>query len=277
VKFGGVALIVQFSAATPRNVLMWFVAGPALASCAWFAMHGHKVLAARYSAGATRELLLYTRWILITFALAGAISRMDLYLIARWGSLRESGIFAAGQAIAWMPQLVGTYLAIIVGPRIMPAWNERRLFPLLKRFQLGLFATAIVGYAVIILGLRWIGPIVFPVGFVRSQAVSEALLPGALAGFVMFPLVLTTLMFLRPKFLFLIDCISLLPVVALYFYIIPRFGAVGAAWVTTGTNVTRAVIAQVVAWNCARKNLAADVGPLVDASLGMPAPAGGRL
>ena len=158
----------------------------------------------------------------------------------------------------------------------MPAWDEGRLFQLIRRFQLGLGATAVAGYVLAMIGLRWLGPLVFPVAFFRSRAVMQALLPGALAGFVTFPLVLTTLMFLRPKFLFLMDCLTLLPLLGLYLLIIPRFGAVGAAWVTTAANVTRATIAQVVAWRCARENLTVGIRPLIS-GLGVPVPAGGRL
>jgi O-antigen/teichoic acid export membrane protein len=276
-KFGGIALLLRFGMATPGGVLIWFITGPAVVAAVWTALHGHSMLRTRPSRGDTRDLLSYTRWFLVTFALAALISRMDLFLLARWGGLREAGIFAAGQAVAWIPQLVGTYLAIVIGPRVMPAWGEGRLLQLIRRFQLGLGATAVAGYVLAMIGLRWLGPLVFPAAFFRSRAVMQALLPGALAGFVTFPLVLTTLMFLRPRFLLLMDCLTLLPLVGLYFLIIPRFGAVGAAWVTTVANVTRATIAQVVAVRCARANLTAGTQPSLISPIGVPVPAGGRL
>lgn len=276
-KFSGIALLLRLGTATPSGVLTWFIAGPTVVAAVWIALHGHSVLRARPSWVDTHDLLSYTRWFVGTFALAALISRMDLFLLARWGSLREAGVFAAGQGVAWIPQLIGTYLAIVIGPRVMPAWGERRLFPLMRRFQLGLGAIAVAAYMLAMVGMRWLGPFVFPVAFFHSGAVMQALLPGAMAGFLTFPLVLTTLMFLRPRFLFLMDCITLLPLLGLYFLIIPRFGAVGAAWVTTVANVTRATIAQVAAWRCARENVSAGIQPSRISRLGVPVPAGGRL
>jgi O-antigen/teichoic acid export membrane protein len=276
-KFGGVVLFVRFGTVTPGAVLIWFVAGPAIAAAAWFVWRGRLVLKARASRGGVRELLSYARWFLATFAVAALVSRMDLFLLARWGNLRETGIFAAGQTVAWIPQLLGMYLAIVVGPRVMPAWDEQRLYPLMKHFQIGLCAISLAGYILSVIGLRWLGPLIFPAAFLQSRAVIQALLPGSLAGFLTFPLVLTALMFLRPRFLFLVDCAAFLPALGLYALVIPRFGAVGAAWVTTCVNVTRAAIAQIAAWRCARRNLAAAIQPDVIPSLSVPVAAGGRL
>lgn len=276
-KFGGVVLLVRWGMASPGAVLIWFVVGPAIATAAWFVWRGRSVVRAQASRGGVRELLSYTRWFLATFALAALISRMDLFLLARWTNLRETGIFAAGQTVAWIPQLLGMYLAIVVGPRVMPAWDQQRLYPLMKYFQLGLGVAALAGYALVTIGLRWLGPVIFPAAFLKSRAVIQALLPGALAGFLTFPLVLTALMFLRPRFLFLVDCVVLLPALGLYALVIPRFGAVGAAWVTTSINITRAAIAQIAAWRCARRNSAASFEPGVIPSLSVPLTAGGRL
>jgi hypothetical protein len=60
-------------------------------------------------------------------------------------------------------------------------------------------------------------------------------------------------MFVRPKFLFIMDCISFPILVLLYFYAISRYGAVGAAWVTSAANMTRALIAQSMAWQWAQE------------------------
>jgi len=40
--------------------------------------------------------------------------------------------------------------------------------------------------------------------------------------------------------------------VLLFFYAIPRYGAIGAAWVTSATNMARALIAQMMAWQWSR-------------------------
>ena len=252
-KFGGIALLLSLNRAAPARVLVWFGVGPAAAAGIWFVFLGRHFLRVEAQWKLAKELLVFIKWFLFIFSLAACISRLDVFLLAKWTSLSEVGIFSAGQTVAWVPQLLGAYLGIVVSPKVMPLWQERKLGSFFWRFQLGMLLTGTAIYIVAIYGMssfRWL----LPPAFARSEAVIMALLPGALAGLITFPLTITLLMFLRPKFLFIMDCISLPLLLALYRYAIPQYGALGAAWVTSAANVVRAGVAQVVAWQCARQN-----------------------
>ena len=98
--------------------------------------------------------------------------------------------------------------------------------------------------------------------FAAAQNAILVLLPGALAGLATFPVTMTFLMFVRPRFLFTVDCLATPVVCLLYAYAIPRYGALGAAWVTSGSCLTRALVAQVAAWRWVQSKLANQGVPL---------------
>jgi O-antigen/teichoic acid export membrane protein len=194
------------------------------------------------------KLWKHVRLFLITFGLATLRSRLDIFLLSKWSTLSEVGIFSAGQVIAWVPVLVGTYLAVILTPRIMPLARDGKFNAFYRKFQPALLGACILGYLLSLFAIPLIGPMLLPSTFARSLPIISVLIPGAIAGLSSFPLTLNFLMFVRPKFLFTMDCISLPIVVLLFFCAIPRYGAIGAAWVTSAANMARALIAQMMAW-----------------------------
>jgi len=181
------------------------------------------------------------------------VSRLDIFLLSKWSTLSEVGIFSGGQVIAWVPVLIGTYLAVVLTPRIMPLAREGRFNAFYRKFQPPLLGACVLGYLLSLAAIPLIGPRLLPRSFMRSMPVISVLLPGALAGLATFPLTLSFVMFVRPKFLFFMDCISLPILMLLFFCVIPRYGAVGAAWVTSAANMIRAMVAQWMAWQWAQE------------------------
>jgi hypothetical protein len=69
-----------------------------------------------------------------------------------------------------------------------------------------------------------------------------------------FPLTLPFLLFVRPRFFFVMDCLSLPILLTLYIFAIKHHGALGAAWVTAASKVIKGLLAQIVAWKLAVSN-----------------------
>jgi O-antigen/teichoic acid export membrane protein len=255
VKFGGITALILAGRVTLQLVLFLFALGPLCGFILWSATAG------REFAKASNEHLLqlaqkiwhYGRWFLVTFGLATLLSRLDIFLLSKWATLSEVGIFSAGQVIAWVPVLVGTYLAVVLTPRIMPLARDGRFNAFYRKFQPPLLGLCILAYLISLAAIPLIGPKLLPKSFMRSMPVISVLLPGALAGLATFPLTLSFVMFVRPKFLFFMDCFSFPILVLLFYFAIPRYGAVGAAWVTSTANLTRALVAQWMAWQWTRE------------------------
>jgi O-antigen/teichoic acid export membrane protein len=255
VKFGGIAALVLAGRVSPPLVLLLFALGPLSGFVLWRATAGREFTKALNGQHLqlTARLWHYGRWFLITFGLAALVSRLDIFLLSKWSTLSEVGIFSAGQVIAWVPVLIGTYLAVVLTPRIMPLAREGRFNAFYRKFQPPLLGACVLGYLLSLAAIPLIGPRLLPRSFMRSMPVISVLLPGALAGLATFPLTLSFVMFVRPKFLFFMDCISLPILMLLFFCVIPRYGAVGAAWVTSAANMIRAMVAQWMAWQWAQE------------------------
>jgi O-antigen/teichoic acid export membrane protein len=253
-KFGGIGVLLAIHRVSTTTILLFFAVGPATAFLVWaLSAGGRPVLQSGLpDKPLVLELVRYVKWFLLTFSLAAFVARLDIFLVSTWSSIRETGIYSAGQTFALVPQLVGTYLAIVLSPRVMPYWQHGQLGGFFRRMQVILFAGAGLIYVFAVIALPRLGPLLLPARFAAAQPVILVLLPGALAGLITFPLTITVVMFLRPRFLLVMDCVALPVVLLLYRWSIPAYGAVGAAWVTSGACVIKAAIAQFVAWSSVR-------------------------
>jgi O-antigen/teichoic acid export membrane protein len=250
VEFGGIAVLILVGRVSLPLAISFLAVGPLCGFIAWRATAGREFASALkgHQFELMARLWKHGRWFLITFGLATLLSRLDIFLLSKWSTLSEVGIFSAGQVIAWVPVLVGTYLAVILTPRIMPLARDGKFNAFYRKFQPALLGACILGYLLSLFVIPLIGPMLLPSTFARSLPIISVLIPGAIAGLASFPLTLNFVMFVRPKFLFTMDCISFPIVALLFFYAIPRYGAIGAAWVTSATNMARALIAQIMAW-----------------------------
>ena len=77
-----------------------------------------------------------------------------------------------------------------------------------------------------------------PAAFRESADIFLILLAGNLVSFATFPVALPLVMFIRPRFMVLMDCIALPVLLALYSLAVSQ-GAIGVAWVTTTSLIVR--------------------------------------
>lgn len=268
-KFGGIALILAFYSVRPDTVLVFFAVGPICAFALGLFLFGKKLVGSwRAQTQVASELVDFVKWFLLTFTVAAVVSRLDIFMLSSFSTMREVGIFSGGYVFALIPELLGMYLAIVFSPRIMPYYRDGHFFLFYRSVQIALWAATLVIFVIVLLGIDIITPVLLPASFVHSSDVIVALLPGTLAGMATFPLTVSFLMFIRPKFYVMLDVVMLPVVLILYYYAIQHYGALGAAWITGGSRLTKAAIAQLVAWRIARlpptlagSGLAADLAP----------------
>ncbi len=179
IKYGGIASLILLSKVTPENILLFFVFGPGVAFVIGLALN-HKQLLGSFAGQLSvfGELFGYIKWYLITFMIAAAISRMDIFLLTGLRNLTDVGIFAGGYVYAMIPELFGIYLAIIISPKIMPLYVAGDFFLFYKKIQSILWLTAISGYLVLLFALQFIAPLLLPPSFMASMDVMLGLFMG---------------------------------------------------------------------------------------------------
>jgi len=208
-----------------------------------------------------RELAHALHWIFITFAFSALLSRADLLLLTQYSTLEQVGLFAAAQVLAQIPELLGSYLAVVVSPKVAPASHAGTLLGLMARVQGGLLALSLLvllsGFGLLYFGAAWL-----PKGYAGSAQVLVFLLAGSLAAMCAFPVAIPYLMFVKPDFIFKLDLYTLPLLLAAYYFAIPEAGAIGAAWVSGGARLLKLGLMQACAWNWARQGLPAGTATL---------------
>ena len=195
-----------------------------------------------------------------TTAVGAIVARLDLLLIGAFGTAAEAGIFGAASTIALAPMWLGAYLAPVFSARILPYCRDQRLAPLFRSVQRGLLALAIAGVgAGVIAGPRLIERLL-PAEYAAAGDVVPVLLVAGAAGFVTFPLVLHTLLFLSPRTYLVMDLASLPILIPLYVIAARQSGAIGVAWVTAVAACVKAAIAQATAAAAVRREQARCAG-----------------
>jgi len=248
-KFGGIAALVTFGMASPGLALSFFVFGPVAALALFVGTRGFEIFRViPVSFPALGELLSYVKWFLLTFCLASLLARIDLFLLSSYVPMAEVGILSAAYVLVLGFELLGTYLAVVYSPRVMPLCSEGRFGVFYRRFQTRLLTACVALFVLAVLGIRFLGSVVLPPSFDAAAPVFLILLPGSLGALATFPVTLAFVMFIRPRFIFALDCLSLPVLLAAYAYAIPRHGAMGAAFVTSTGRLIKAIVIQLVAW-----------------------------
>ncbi len=259
-KYVGIAFVLwisppYFSSIPPAGVLVWFAIAPALSVLCFGCWVGTSIFLRAADSKHWRSLLISQgKWMLVTLIVSMLVSKLDVFLLTSFSTMDEVAIYSGGQTLASIPLMLGTYLAIVLNPKVMPYGKAGRFFPLLRDVQLSLLCFGILVYAVVFTFREPITNRLLPDSFVGSQNVFLVLLPMTLAGMMSYPLTIAFLMYVRPRMLISMECLLLLPTLIAYCIAIPRYGALGAAVVTAVAGIVKSIIAQGAAFYWGQKS-----------------------
>ncbi|MGH9335037.1 MAG: lipopolysaccharide biosynthesis protein, partial [Vicinamibacteria bacterium] len=228
--------------------ILVFSIAPLVATVFGLAIFARRLASRTSERGAGRELFDYVRWFAATIIVGHIISRLDVLTLGWLAPMSEVGLFSGAQVFALVPQLTGTYAAVVIHPRIVPyciAGTFRRFF---VRTQSMLLLAAIATYLLVLFTWDTVAPRLLPDSFLRSGPILLIILPSALLGMATFPVALGYVMFVRKRFLVSLD-FALFPVLLLlYYFVVPAHGAIGAAWVSMGAGIARSLAVIGAAW-----------------------------
>jgi O-antigen/teichoic acid export membrane protein len=231
-------------------ILMGLAIGPACAALAGGALYVPRLFAG--GEAAYRLVLRTVRWFAATIAIGALIGRLDILMLAGLATIGAAGAYGAGQFLAALPELFGSYIGVVLTARLVASMRGGDLRRFHQRFQppLGLAAAAFY----LVLFVLWdsmIAPF-FPPSYALSGDIAFILLPAGLAAFATVPLALPIVMMERQRALISLDAVLLPIVVASYWIVIPRFGALGAAYVASAVSLFRSLAVQIIAFRIAR-------------------------
>ncbi len=246
-KFGGVGLIAVATSLTPAIVLTLYAAAPIVVAIAMILFAGKDVLTTPLHRGDVIRLLQLFKWYVGGAATGSVTSRMDLFLLSAFAGSRQAGVFSAAQTMIVPFQLLGMYLGVVFAPRVMPLWETGRLSSVYARFQTAIALLSVVCYVLAVaVGSAIISRIV-PASFSGTSTLVFILLPSSLTSLINFPWTVSFLMFTHPRFLMCFDACALLILGVVYWQAVERYGAAGAAAVTSLFAIFKTCVLQVLA------------------------------
>ena len=254
-KFGGIGFILVMWSAKLEYILFAFALAPLSVAVVGLAVFFVKSSVHwGEQSQAMKELIRFVKWIILTYIITASVSRLDIFLLSRFSSLEELGIFSSGLIFASIPELLGSYMAVVLNPRVLPYYRDGRFLSFFRHFQLFCLAGSLFVMGVAYFAIDPLCEILFPSSYSGAAAVFLALLPGSLITMAVFPLTLPFLLYVRPRFFLVMDCLSLPILFALYIPAIEQHDALGAAWVTGIAKVVKGLVAQILAWKLATSN-----------------------
>ncbi len=251
---GMLAAVTAAASASPITAIAAFaVAAWGVGGITLMALLVRHARSASHPAGSIAEMWRATVTALATTGVGAIVARLDLFVIGAVASASEAGIFGAAATLALAPTVLGAYLAPVFSARILPYCREQRMRPLLRDVQRGLVALAVAGVALGVIAGPYLIERLLPADYGNASAVLQVLVIAGAAGFVTFPLVLHTLLFLSPRTYLLMDLASIPLLVPAYVVAARESGAIGVAWVTALSSVAKAAIAQLSATAAVRR------------------------
>jgi O-antigen/teichoic acid export membrane protein len=186
------------------------------------------------------------------------VFNQDMFFLALFRGPAEVGILRASYTIAFIPELLGTYIGQTVIPRIVPACEAGKFEEFHKKFQIRAFVAAV---PVLIFGLLLVDPVItrlFPPAYRESLPVIKILFPAGVASLIGYPLTLNFLIFYRPKLFLAVDACLAPFMAAGYWYAASHGGVIAVAWVTSIARLTKFAVTQYYSFKLSR-----NLGPRV--------------
>jgi O-antigen/teichoic acid export membrane protein len=191
-----------------------------------------------------RSVLRESGVLMLIAAFSVLVSNQDMYFLALRRGMADVGILRASYTIAFIPELLGTYIGQAVIPRIVPLCQKGEFQDFYRRFQ----RWALVGGLVVLTaGLLLVDPVVtrlFPPSYREALKTIKILLPAGVASLIGYPLTLNFLIFYEPKVFLFVDA-ALAPCMAAGYYFAARQGVVAVAWVTCIARLVKFAVTQI--------------------------------
>jgi O-antigen/teichoic acid export membrane protein len=192
-------------------------------------------------------------WVAAATAVGAVYERLDLFLLARFRSETEVGLYGGAMFLASIPDFIDGCVQTVLAPRVAPTHAARRFNQLNRQYlqfaiPLGLLA------GLIAVGLGGWGVRTFlSTGYAGSIGVFRLLVVGTLFNLMVTPLSSALLNYVAPRASATITAVGLAIVAIGGLAVIPRYGAIGAA----GTIVTARIVAgtatAATAWHLGRR------------------------
>jgi O-antigen/teichoic acid export membrane protein len=234
-----VAFLVRAGAFTlPRALLVLTAAACATCAAALLAVWRPWRGPVELDRGSARELLTVGRWLVLSAVINALSNNLDVLTLAQFAGSFQTGIYTSGRSLALPLLLVSGAVGAILVPRLSRlAATEAVAAEVHRIARLANGAAALLAVTAITLGPPLV-PLVFGPRYVEAIPVFRLLAVVYCVQIATWPRLAVLLVFHhRPDLIPRVSLLGLSTGGFGYLLAVPRFGAVGAAWVTLATHL----------------------------------------
>jgi len=182
-------------------------------------------------------ILKYSGWIVVGLAMAALSERLDVFVLARYRSDLEVGIYGGAVFLASIPDFLDGILQTVLAPKVAPAYADGTFNRLQLRYLRYAIPGGILAAAIAIALGNWGIHHFFNASYAGAIPAFRILIIGTLFNLVFTPMPAALVNFIAPKRMVIFTAIGLATVAIGSLLSIPHYGSVGAAIAMLGARV----------------------------------------
>ncbi|MBP8128002.1 MAG: oligosaccharide flippase family protein [Candidatus Hydrogenedentes bacterium] len=242
-----VVLLILLDVRTVWAYLGMYVAAPtAMWFISWLFLPRRAFLAGA-TVAVTRELLAFAKWVLLATLFTTLTQRLDLLLLGMFRVPEETlGCYGAAVSLVLLGELVLLTFYNVLLPKASALKNPSDLRRFIGSFRIPSLLFCL-GMSLLMPFAETLRHLFFGEKYLGTELYFLILLSGIIVSLGCAPAVTSLYSLGRSHFIAAFEGFRFVAALALGVYVVPRYGAVGMAWVMAGTRAVMSAVMYVVA------------------------------
>lgn len=207
-----------------------------------------------------RLIFKISKWILPTVVAFYFFARIDILMLSSAISFTEVGIYSVAGQLVLVVTLIISAASTVFMPRSIPAIRSREAFKDYIKESIIPILLILLGISFLYAAAPWIFTILFTAEYSGATKILRILLLGYVAVALYTPLSFLFYAIDRPNLRFYLEGLKLVMAILLLYFIIPIYGARGAAWAMSITMAFNSVLSAGVLFLLLKKAVPAHSG-----------------
>ncbi len=184
-----------------------------------------------------REAAQFFGWMVFAFGLAAGTERLDLFLLGRFKGAQDVGLYGGVLTLAVIPDFIGGLLVTVLQPRVIRLQESGGLLAFTRKLTLGLIPLGLIAAGVVAFAADPIIALALGPRFAPGATAFVVLAFASIAWLVLTPVPAMLISMTAPRTATVLTVAQLAILLGGAVFLIPTYGATGAAVLVAGTRL----------------------------------------
>lgn len=203
----------------------------------WVYLLKSERIALKLAPNQTAELWHFTKWVMLSFTIATIHSRADIPLLAHFRGAAEVGHYSAAITLSSVSEIILSFAAGAITPKIMVWMEQGRMTDFLKRCLRYGIAPCLVAIGAVWIFAEPVISLLYSETYRPTVFLFQILSTGTLLWCLALPLAAPLVCMHRPRWEVLQNILVLLLMAGGSVFLIPSLGAIGTAYLVSGIKI----------------------------------------